>query len=71
MKEQILGVMAYPYASNYVIAVDRGDGRHIPTRRLYCAFYTDKNMVVSLSRHYVKLNALLQVRILQTRWEGR
>lgn len=67
MKENILGVLSYPYPSKLVVIVDRGNGRFVPYRRIYTAEYSNPKLATSLSKHFSELNRLLQIKITEAR----
>lgn len=74
MKEKIVGVLSFPYLDKYVIKVGRQINRfHVPTERIYTAYYSDPDKVWRLFEHFSMLNALVTKDILVdriTRWNG-
>lgn len=65
MKERIIGIMCYPYPDKYVIAVTRGDGKHIPHTRVYMARYSEPDKVRRLAKLFISGNSLLQFQIVE------
>ena len=67
-KEQIIGVLSYPYLDKLVIKVGRQIDRfHVPTERLYIAPYSNPEKVRHLVGHFMNLNRLLQERTIESR----
>lgn len=68
MKEEIVAVMSYPFYDRYVIRVDRQlDRFHIPMVRTYSAKYSEPEKVRRLSERFIKLNGLIQDKLVESR----
>jgi len=68
MKEEIVGVMSYPYLDKLVIHVGRQlDRFHVPTTRIYTAYYSDSKKAKRLMSRFLKINELLQHKIIENR----
>ncbi len=64
MKEQIVACLAHPYLDKYVVKVIRQlDRFHVPTERIYSAYYTNPNKIYQLMSHFLDINAGIQSRI--------
>ena len=64
---KIIGIVALPYPNKFVVKVARGDGRHLPNEHVYVCDYSNVKLVKSLSRHFCKLNELLQEKLIDYR----
>lgn len=70
MKEEIVGVMSYPYMDKLAIQVYRQlDRFHVATSRIYTAYYSNPNKARKLMQNFLDLNALVQAKIIEQRIE--
>jgi len=71
MKETIEGVMSYPYLDKLVIVVGRRlDRFHVATTRMYSAYYSDEDKARKLVKSFLKMNDILQNKIIEARIES-
>lgn len=74
MKEKIVGVLSWPYLDKYVVEVFRQTDRfHVPTKRLYIAYYSNPDRVFNLINHFLNINEKLQFILVAEkiqRWNG-
>lgn len=56
MKSRILNVHSYWYPNKYVIAVTRGDGKHIPKNNIYVCDFSNTKRFRSLSKRFLILH---------------
>ncbi len=68
-KLPIIAVLAYPFTNKYVVHVTRGDGKHLPSTRIYESPYSKTKSTYSLRDKFVTMNNLLSSKILLEKME--